>query len=280
MPFKHLKRLKMRIFLLLFMIFALSYARQINAIALTVDQEIITEYEISKLMQEKKISKQEAINELIDDKLELAEIKKYKIFVNEFELENEMNKMLMQSNSSLNQLKANLSKKDFQKAKENFKKQLEKRRLYEALVSAYKVDTSEQGLRSYYDSNPDDFVIFTQISVEVLSSSEASELEKLKTSKRKAASIQSESVILSPQNSDIRLLAFLSRLKPGEYTPIMQNNDIFMMYKVKNKEQAQTLAFDEIKSEITNLYASKQREEYLSDYFNKLRAKADIKYLR
>lgn len=280
MPFKHLKRLKMRIFLLLFMIFALSYARQINAIALTVDQEIITEYEISKLMQEKKISKQEAINELIDDKLELAEIKKYKIFVNEFELENEMNKMLMQSNSSLNQLKANLSKKDFQKAKENFRKQLEKRRLYEALVSAYKVDTSEQGLRSYYDSNPDDFVIFTQISVEVLSSSEASELEKLKTSKRKAASIQSESVILSPQNSDIRLLAFLSRLKPGEYTPIMQNNDIFMMYKVKNKEQAQTLPFDEIKSEITNLYASKQREEYLSDYFNKLRAKADIKYLR
>ncbi len=280
MPFKHLKRLKMRIFLLLFMIFALSYARQINAIALTIDQEIITEYEISKLMQEKKISKQEAINELIDDKLELAEIKKYKIFVNEFELENEMNKMLMQSNSSLNQLKANLSKKDFQKAKENFKKQLEKRRLYEALVSAYKVDTSEQGLRSYYDSNPDDFVIFTQISVEVLSSSEASELEKLKTSKRKAASIQSESVILSPQNSDIRLLAFLSRLKPGEYTPIMQNNDIFMMYKVKNKEQAQTLPFDEIKSEITNLYASKQREEYLSDYFNKLRAKADIKYLR
>lgn len=280
MPFKHLKRLKMRIFLLLFMIFALSYARQINAIALTVDQEIITEYEISKLMQEKKISKQEAINELIDDKLELAEIKKYKIFVNEFELENEMNKMLMQSNSSLNQLKANLSKKDFQKAKENFKKQLEKRRLYEALVSAYKVDTSEQGLRSYYDSNPDDFVIFTQISVEVLSSSEASELEKLKTSKRKAASIQSESVILSPQNSDIRLLAFLSRLKSGEYTPIMQNNDIFMMYKVKNKEQAQTLPFDEIKSEITNLYASKQRDEYLSDYFNKLRAKADIKYLR
>lgn len=280
MPFKHLKRLKMRIFLLLFMIFALSYARQINAIALTIDQEIITEYEISKLMQEKKISKQEAINELIDDKLELAEIKKYKIFVNEFELENEMNKMLMQSNSSLNQLKANLSKKDFQKAKENFKKQLEKRRLYEALVSAYKVDTSEQGLRSYYDSNPDDFVIFTQISVEVLSSSEASELEKLKTSKRKAASIQSESVILSPQNSDIRLLAFLSRLKSGEYTPIMQNNDIFMMYKVKNKEQAQTLPFDEIKSEITNLYASKQREEYLSDYFNKLRAKADIKYLR
>lgn len=280
MPFKHLKRLKMRIFLLLFMIFALSYARQINAIALTVDQEIITEYEISKLMQEKKISKQEAINELIDDKLELAEIKKYKIFVNEFELENEMNKMLMQSNSSLNQLKANLSKKDFQKAKENFKKQLEKRRLYEALVSAYKVDTSEQGLRSYYDSNPDDFVIFTQISVEVLSSSEASELEKLKTSRRKAASIQSESVILSPQNSDIRLLAFLSRLKPGEYTPIMQNNDIFMMYKVKNKEQAQTLPFDEIKSEITNLYASKQREEYLSDYFNKLRAKAEIKYLR
>lgn len=280
MPFKHLKRLKMRIFLLLFMIFALSYARQINAIALTVDQEIITEYEISKLMQEKKISKQEAINELIDDKLELAEIKKYKIFVNEFELENEMNKMLMQSNSSLNQLKANLSKKDFQKAKDNFKKQLEKRRLYEALVSAYKVDTSEQGLRSYYDSNPDDFVIFTQISVEVLSSSEASELEKLKTSKRKAASIQSESVILSPQNSDIRLLAFLSRLKPGEYTPIMQNNDIFMMYKVKNKEQAQTLPFDEIKSEITNLYASKQRDEYLSDYFNKLRAKADIKYLR
>lgn len=280
MPFKHLKRLKMRIFLLLFMIFALSYARQINAIALTVDQEIITEYEISKLMQEKKISKQEAINELIDDKLELAEIKKYKIFVNEFELENEMNKMLMQSNSSLNQLKANLSKKDFQKAKENFKKQLEKRRLYEALVSAYKVDTSEQGLRSYYDSNPDDFVIFTQISVEVLSSSEASELEKLKTSKRKAASIQSENVILSPQNSDIRLLDFLSRLKPGEYTPIMQNNDIFMMYKVKNKEQAQTLPFDEIKSEITNLYASKQRDEYLSDYFNKLRAKADIKYLR
>lgn len=280
MPFKHLKRLKMRIFLLLFMIFALSYARQINAITLTVDQEIITEYEISKLMQEKKISKQEAINELIDDKLELAEIKKYKIFVNEFELENEMNKMLMQSNSSLNQLKANLSKKDFQKAKENFKKQLEKRRLYEALVSAYKVDTSEQGLRSYYDSNPDDFAIFTQISVEVLSSSEASELEKLKTNKRKAASIQSENVILSPQNSDIRLLAFLSRLKPGEYTPIMQNNDIFMMYKVKNKEQAQTLPFDEIKSEITNLYASKQREEYLSDYFNKLRAKADIKYLR
>lgn len=270
----------MRLFFLLIFICIFSYAKIINAIALTVNKEAITEYEIQKLMQDRRISKQEAINELINEKLELAEIEKYRIFANEYEIEDEMNKMLSQSGSSISAMKARLNPSDFQKAKNKFKTQLEKRKLYEALLGGFKVDTSDQGAKNYYENHRDEFVLFTKITADVLTSSNDRELETYRRGGIRSKSIQSQRVVLSPENSDIRLLAFLSRIKENESTGIMQNGDIFVSYRVISKTNAEYFQFEQIKNEVKNVYANRQRDEYLSDYFDKLRVKAEIKYLR
>ena len=240
----------------------------------------ITKYEIQKLMQDRRISKQEAINELINEKLELAEIEKYRIFANEYEIEDEMNKMLSQSGSSISAMKVRLNPSDFQKAKNKFKTQLEKRKLYEALLGGFKVDTSDQGAKNYYENHRDEFMLFTKISDDVLTSSNDRELETYRRGGIRSKSIKSQRVVLSPENSDIRLLAFLSRIKENESTSIMQNGDIFVSYRVIAKSNAEYFQFEQIKNEVKNVYANRQRDEYLSDYFDKLRVKAEIKYLR
>ncbi len=269
----------MKVFFLLICICIFSYANTINSVAIVVNQEAITQYEIKKLMQDKNIPKQKAISELIDHKLELAEIEKYRIFANDYEIEAEMDKMLAQGGSSVSAMKAKVSQSEFKKAKENFKIQLEKRKLYEALLGGFKVDTSDEGARNYYENHQEDFVLFTKIRAEISSSNDDKALQNyIKGFKTKA--VQSQKVLLSPENSDIRLLVFLSRLKENESTAILQNNDLFISYKLLSKSDPQHFDFEQIKNEVKNAYANKQRDEYLSDYFNKLRAKADIKYLR
>ncbi|PCM56953.1 hypothetical protein CP502_06010, partial [Campylobacter sp. BCW_8712] len=54
----------------------------------------------------------------------------------------------------------------------------------------------------------------------------------------------------------------------------------YELYEVKSKDGAQTPEYEQVKNEVLNAYVSEQRQNFIQDYFDKLRSKINIEYLR
>ena len=253
-------------------------AHAANGIAIVVNNEPITLYEIDATMKALNLSKQKAIELLISDKIEQSQIKKMGSLVDNFELENEIKKIA----GDEGELKAMLDAKgqSLEDFKKDFKKQLEKRKLYEAVASGAKVDYSEEGARNYYELNSDDFVIYESISVSVWAAESAEKLENFRTSRAKFRGLTESGEVLSLQNSDPRLVVFLSSIAEGEFSPVLESADGFVVYEVKGRQRPQKLPYDEIKEQVQSVYTSKQRQDFVKDFFDKAHSKANIVYLR
>lgn len=270
---------KICIFLCAFLTFSLS--QTINSLVAVVDKEPITSYELTQRMKEKKLSKEAALNELIDERVQTAHIKKIGIFINDFELERELNNMLAASNSNQEQLRASLqaNKQNFDDFKQNFRKNLQTKKLYQAIAAEASIDRSEEGIRNYYDAHRDDFVIYTSIETVIYHSSNPTSLENLKETNKQDSTIQKQSVRLSLNNADIRLLAYLSRIGNNSFSVVIDNPDgSFSLYFVKAKNAPQSPNYEQIKNEVANVYMNAQRDDFIKDFLDKLRAKAQIEY--
>ena len=156
-------------------------AANLNGIAIIVDKEPITLYEIDEAMKELKTNKNNAIDFLINDRIEQAQIKKMGALISDFELEDEVKKILLQNKTKSNQLNA----QSYENLKKNLKKQLEKRKLYEAVASSAKIDYSEDGARNFYERNINEFLLYRQINVSIYSSNTALSMENLRNTNKK-----------------------------------------------------------------------------------------------
>lgn len=267
---------KICIFLSLCVIFA--HSQVANAVAITVNSEPITLYEIEMAMKALKLDRQKAIEALISDRIERSQIKKMGSLVDDFELENEIKKL----SGDLDDLKAELAanNKSYDDFKKDFKRQLEKRKLYEAVASGAKVDYSEEGAREYYELHIDEFMLYENIAVSAYTAESAELLESYKENKVKFKGLRQTSEHLSLQNSDPRLIFFLSGIEVGGFSPVLESGDEFVIYEVKAKSRPQKLPYDEIKEQVQSVYTNKQRQDFVKDFFDKAHSKANIVYLR
>lgn len=271
---------KICIFLFLCVIFAT--AKVVNAVAIIVNNEPITLFEIENAMKELKIDRQKAVELLINDRIEQAQIKKMGNVVSNFELDNEIKKMLAANERDLDSFKAELKAKgqDFESFKKDYKKQLEKRKLYEAVASGAKVDYSDEGVFSFYETHKDDFLLYGQISVSVYTAKKAENLEIFRNGGAKTRDIKEEKDTLTLQNTDPRLLVFLSSIEENGFSPVLENENEFVLYKVKSKTKPEALPYEQIKEQVSSVYVNKQRQDFIKDFFDKEHAKAQIVRLR
>lgn len=254
----------------------------VNAVAVVVDKEPITLYDISRTMNLQKISQDRALALLINDRIEKAQSKQLGISVSDSEFNTELERFLAQSGQSLAQFKASLkaSKQDFSDFEEEFRSQILKRKLYEAVSKGAKLDYSESGARQFYETHLNDFGIYQKIGVIIYSSENLTALEKTISGQRRDARVKIQNALLTPQNADPRLLAYLSSIDINAFSPLSEQENGFITYKVTSKQEPQNVSFDEAKDEIMNAYLTSQRGEFVQDFFEKARAKADIQILR
>ncbi|EJK6807302.1 peptidylprolyl isomerase [Campylobacter coli] len=271
----------MKKILLSFVFFiSLTHANTINAIAVVVDKEPITTYDIEQTMKTLNIPKNQALGILINEKMELSQIKQFGIYTSELELDNAIGKMLAQNKISLEDFKRDLQAKgqNYEQFRSNFKKDFEKRKLYEKIASTAKTDFSDEGAKKFFEQNKNKFTLFTEINVNIYRSNNAQDLENIKATTKTA--LKAEKATLTPNNSDPRLLGLLSSIPIGSFSPVLNSQKGYEIYQVKDKNEGQTPEYYQIKNEILNAYVSEQRQNYIQDYFDKLRSKINIEYLR
>ncbi|HEF3510968.1 TPA: peptidylprolyl isomerase SalC [Campylobacter jejuni] len=271
----------MKKILLSFAFFAsLASANTINAIAIVVDKEPITTYDIDQTIKALKIDRNKALGILINEKMEISQMKQLGIVVNDLELDDAINKMLAQNKITLNAFKTNLKSKNqsYEQFRVNFKKDLEKRKLYEKIASMAKTDFSDDRAKKFFEQNKDKFTFYTQINANIYLSNNPQTLENIKNTKKTILKPQNAS--LNTSNADPRLLGLLSQIPVGGFSPVLNGKNGYELYEVKSKDGAQTPEYEQVKNEVLNAYVSEQRQNFIQDYFDKLRSKINIEYLR
>ena len=257
-------------------------AQMINGIAAIVENEPITLYEVYSLKEQLRASEQDALNLLIRDRLEDAQIKNLNISVTPFELNDRIESIAKQNGMTNSQFRSSIQTQgmDFLEFKNNIEKKMLQEKLYKSILAEAGKNVNEQKAKMYFDANPDKFKVFSTAKVVLYRAKNPEELEAQKTSPSLLNSVQTQELSLDYQSIDPRLAAIIAGTNNGEFTQILQGADSFDMFYVKEKIGSYTPSFADVKDNIINELYQGEQEKLMADYFDKLRAKAKIQILR
>ncbi|WP_103604388.1 peptidylprolyl isomerase [Campylobacter concisus] len=257
-------------------------AQMINGIAAIVENEPITLYEVYSLKEQLRASEQDALNLLIRDRLEDAQIKNLNISVTPFELNDRIESIAKQNGMTNSQFRSSIQAQgmDFLEFKNNIEKKMLQEKLYKSILAEAGKNINEQKAKAYFDANPDKFKVFSTAKVVLYRAKNPEELEAQKTSPSLLNSVQTQELSLDYQSIDPRLAAIIAGTNNGEFTQILQGADSFDMFYVKEKIGSYTPSFADVKDNVINELYQGEQEKLMADYFDKLRAKAKIQILR
>lgn len=268
----------------LFCVFFLSSAnaKYINGISAIIDGEIITDYDIQKLIDALKISPNQALNILIRQKLEDAQIKAMEINPSEIEI-----------NAQMSQIGAHSGFKDwseFEKALKNqgvnindFRAQVKNNialeKLYSNITNRPNANITQENARRFYQNNKSLFSRFINATITQYSSQNAQDLENLKAKKPNNA-LSAKAQKISATSTDARLVELVANTKIGDFTPIIPQGGFYVMFKINDKDGIYTPNFEDIEENVAQAMIAQEKEAMIEDYFNKLRVSANIQIIK
>lgn len=272
------------IFIAFFCVFFLSSAnaKYINGISAIIDGEIITDYDIQKLIDALKISPSQALNILIRQKLEDAQIKAMEINPSEIEI-----------NAQMSQIGAHSGFKDwseFEKALKNqgvnindFRAQVKNNialeKLYSNITNRPNANITQENARRFYQNNKSLFSRFINATITQYSSQNAQDLENLKAKKPNNA-LSAKAQKISATSTDARLVELVANTKIGDFTPIIPQGGFYVMFKINDKDGIYTPNFEDIEENVAQAMIAQEKEAMIEDYFNKLRVSANIQIIK
>ena len=273
-----------KILIAFFCVFFLSSAnaKYINGISAIIDGEIITDYDIQKLIDALKISPSQALNILIRQKLEDAQIKAMEINPSEIEI-----------NAQMSQIGARSGFKDwsdFEKALKNqgvnindFRAQVKNNialeKLYSNITNRPNANITQENARRFYQNNKSLFSRFINATITQYSSQNAQDLENLKAKKPNNA-LSAKAQKISATSTDARLVELVAKTKIGDFTPIIPQGGFYVMFKINDKDGIYTPNFEDIEENVAQAMIAQEKEAMIEDYFNKLRVSANIQIIK
>lgn len=258
-------------------------AGTINAISVIVNEEPITLFEIYKYSKQFKISKKEAIEVLIRQKIEDNEIKKRGITVNTFEVDNYMEKIARKSGINLYEynnflMSKNVNLDDY---KDDIKNKLKKDKLYDDIFAEQRKDISTKDMKDFYGKNLDKFTRSSSYDVSIYTSSDRGELMSvIKNPMASSPGVQKEDRTLMASQINAKFNSILANTKEGYFTKIMTVGDQYASAFIKSKNGNDLIPFEEVKDNIYRLLNNQDRVAIINDYIEKLKASAQVDIIR
>ncbi|WP_169941115.1 peptidyl-prolyl cis-trans isomerase [Campylobacter sp. RM15925] len=274
-----------KMFFLAFLLSAnFAFSQQlVNGLAAIVENEPITMYEVYKTSQILKTDEKSAINFLIKDRLEQAQIKALNIDASSFEINERMQKIAQENGVNLADLSSVLSRQgiNYSDFKEDVAKSIKQEKLYQNIFKDAKVNVSEEGARAYFEQNPSQFVKFAEVKATRYISGQRELLESIQDSPLSVnPAVKTEILELKSEQIPPQLRQIFEMTKDGSFTQIFQTPSGFEMFLVSSKSGVTMPRFEDVKNEVISSIYRLEEERVISEYFNKLRARANIKMLR
>ncbi len=254
-------------------------AKTLDAIAVIVNGRPITTSEIAKVARMAHISEKEAIELLIQDRLQQIAMKD--IVVTDDMVDAEIAKIAKHYRMDIPSLRKALEKEgtSWHTYRDSIRTSLKQKLFFRDHIAKRIPQPSEVELRSYYENHLDEFVLPARFRVVTYRFSSQKEADKFvsgatrKTPKGKKQTLQTAS--LNPAMLDLLL-----RTPEGKLTEPINSGSGYVVYKVLAKEGKRRLSFEEAKEAVAGRWQVKHREEAVKNYFKRMKADADIRYLR
>ena len=272
-----------KLFLTLLISSGISFAGMTNGIALTVNEDPITIYDIEKTMSANNISKNEAVGFLIDKTLYEQAIKENNIVADIFDVNDYIEKLASSNGMDLYSFKSVVKQKygNYELFENEAKDAVIRQKLIQKIVKGQLAVATQEDMELYYEKNKEKYSSskFYEVT-QYTSKNKASLIAALNNPMVIAADVERTQIKLSADNLQPQMQFMLNETKTNSFSPIFTANKQFISLFVVRKEGTTTLGFETVKAKIFNDIMTSREKKYLKDYFEKEKLTADIKIVR
>lgn len=262
------------------------FADVIGGIAITIDDEPITLYEIKQERAISNLSIKQTVNQLIRTKLEQIEAKKRNIDISNEDVLEDIKKVAAQNNMSLSQLyEAMNSSRNMSESqvKSKTREKLLKQKLFNAIAISQMEEPSESEVQEYYSLHFKEYQMPKSIDLVVYSSQDQNALQqKISNPMMNVASVTTEDKTIETSQINPQFASLLAQTDIAHFTPVLPNGQQngYVSFYVLKKNEINTPSLEQIHDQIQNKIMDEKREQVLSEHFQRMRVNADIKILR
>ncbi|MFC3848544.1 SurA N-terminal domain-containing protein [Helicobacter baculiformis] len=255
----------------------------VGGIAITVNNDPITIYQIETQEKEHHVSRQQAINALILQRIQAQEIKRLKIDIEDDKIDAEIENIAKHNGMDVQDFMRTLASEGINPTayKAQLKKQLETRELLRNIL-LFNVNTnSETKMREYYNAHKSEFSVPSEILTTRYTAQDTQTLTKALENRNldiPGVSKVEEKINVKSLNPQIAQM-FLST-QEHTFTPILNaGGGNFVSFYIKEKIGKEEVSFNQARHFIANKLIEDQQDKILAEYYEKLRVKAKIKFL-
>ncbi|GAA7421368.1 hypothetical protein ID0987_07460 [Helicobacter pylori] len=255
----------------------------VGGISLLVNGSPITLYQIQEEQEKSKVSKAQARDRLIAERIKNQEIERLKIHVDDDKLDQEMAMMAQQQGMDLDHFKQMLMAEGHYKLyRDQLKEHLEMQELLRNILLTNVDTSSETKMREYYNKHKEQFSMPTEIETVRYTSTNQEDLERamadpnLEIPGVSKANEKIEMKTLNPQIAQV----FISH-EQGSFTPVMNGGGgQFITFYIKEKKGKNEVSFSQAKQFIAQKLVEESKDKILEEHFEKLRVKSRIVMIR
>ncbi len=258
-------------------------AAMIDGVSLLINKEPITLYDIHKYATRFNLSKKEALDILVRQKLEESEIKKLGISIDNFEVDQYIENLAISNNMNQYDFLEMIRSKNIDVAeyKDDLKSKLKRDKLYKKIVSTKMQQLNDNELRTYYSENQGEFSQASAFDVTIYTSADQESLQMLAKNPMSAASgVELKEATFEAGKIDPKLALLLNKASQGSFTSIVKSEQNFVMFFVKTKHNVQSISFENAKNYIYGKLAEGKEQKAIEEYFEKLKSSANIQVIR
>jgi len=269
-----------KIVITLTILFSLSEAKVLNSVAIIVEDEAITTAEIKATQDSMKISKQKAIDLLIQSSLQKSVSNEVRI--SEDEIDSKIEQIASVNKLSIKKMQKILKKQGMKwyDYRQRIKTEMKKQKFYQVNIAPLVPTPGKDQLKLFYKKNKKLFKFPTRIVTIEISAKTESRLQKFFKNNKDREGITIKEVTHKSSSTEKGLFSMLTSTPINKITKPINTGNKYVTYLIKAKEGIKYLSYKKAKNGVLRAWQDEQRKKATDDYFKKLRTSANIEYIR
>jgi hypothetical protein len=262
---------------------SIANAGLIDAVALTVNNDAITLYDIEKKSEQSNVNKNQAVSMLIDELLYEQELKKHNITVSLFDVNNHLEKVAASNGLDLFEFRSIIRQQyeDYSVFEEETKKRILRDKLVQKLVRGNIKIATQEDLQRYYNNNMQEFSSAQEFEIVQYASQDKQALNTaMQNPMTQSQAVDKQTLTLKQNELNGQIKYLLNSTAQEEFTPVFTSSGHYVALYIKEKKGEAVESFEAVREKIFNTIMAQREQAFLKEYFEKLKITADIKVIR
>ncbi len=261
----------------------LSFASMVNGVAILVNEEPITLYDIERTMVVNKIPKNEAVSYLIDKALYDQQVEKYNITADIFEINDYIEKLANSNGMDVYTFKSIVKQEypNYEVFENEAKNAVIRQKLIQQIVKGQLAVANNEDMELYYEKNKNKYSSARNFEVVQYTSKNKNSLSQVvQNPMMNPSDVTKSNLNLDANNLPAQFQYILNNTKNSSFTPIFTADKNFVTMFIVNRSGTTTQSFEAAKAKIFNDIMMQREQSFLKEHFEKQKLTADIKVLR